>query len=138
MRCTNAINAAFKKTEQLCDEIWGIVAGWDGFSKDTIGKQLVRGVDSIGANLAEGDGRYHFKEKLRFYYIARGSLKETCYWLRRARNRQLLTPEQTAHLLNRIQSVHRWINSLIAQRRQWAAQLREQTEEYLIDEPLVQ
>ena len=26
----------FKKTEQLCDEIWGIVAGWDGFSKDTI------------------------------------------------------------------------------------------------------
>ena len=128
----------FKKTEQVCDEIWGIVAGWDRFSKDTIGKQLVRGADSIGANLAEGDGRYHFKEKLHFYYIARGSLKETCYWLHRARNRQLLTPEQTAHLLNRIQSVHRWINSLIAQRRQWTAQLREQTEEYPIDEPLIQ
>ena len=128
----------FKSTEQLCDEIWEIVAGWERFSKDTIGKQLVRGSDSIGANLAEGDGRYHFKEKLHFYYIARGSLKETCYWLRRARNRQLLTPEQTADLLNRIQSVHRWINSLIAQRRQWTAQLREPTEEYTIDEPLIQ
>ena len=126
----------FKETEQLCDEIWEVVAKWDGFAKDTIGKQLVRGTDSIGANLAEGDGRYHFKENLNFYYIARGSLKETCYWLRRAQNRQLLTPDQTTHLLNRIQSVHRWINSLIAQRRQWNAQLREGTEEYTIDEPL--
>ena len=51
---------------------------WDRFSEDTIGKQLVCGADSRG---------YHFKEKLHFYYIAWGSLKETCYWLRRARNR---------------------------------------------------
>ena len=109
------------------------LAKWDKFAKDTVGRQLVRGADSIGANLAEGDGRYHFKEKLHFYYIARGSLKETCYWLHRAQNRQLLTSDQTAHLLNCIQSVHRWINSLISQRRQWTAQLREPTEEYTID-----
>ena len=126
----------FKETEQLCDEIWGIVARWKRLAKDTIGKPLVRGADSIGTNLAEGAGRYHFKEKLNFYYIARSSLKETCYWLHRVQNRQLLTPGQTAHLLNRIQSVHRWINGLIAQPRQWTAQLREQTEEYTIDESL--
>ena len=126
----------FKKTEQLCDEIWGVAARWDKLAKDTVGRQLVRGADSIGANLAEGDGRYHFKEKLHFYYIARGSLKETCYWLHRAQNRHLLTPDQTAHLLDCTQSVHRWINSLISQRRQWTAQLRDQPEEYTIDEPL--
>ena len=28
----------FKKTEQLCDEIWEVVAKWDGFARDTIGK----------------------------------------------------------------------------------------------------
>ena len=128
----------FKKTERLCDELWEIVAKWDKFAKDTIGRQLVRGADSIGANLAEGDGRYHFKEKLHFYYITRGSLKETCYWLHRAQNRQLLTPGQTTHLLNCTQSVHRWINSLISQRRQWTAQLRDPTEEYAIDEPINQ
>ena len=128
----------FKKTEQLCDEIWGAISRWDKFAKDTIGRQLVRGVDSIGANLAEGDGRYHFKEKLNFYYIARGSLKETCYWLRRAQNRQLLTPDQADHLFNQLQSVHRWINSLISQRRQWTAQLRDPTEEYAIDVPMNQ
>ncbi len=126
----------FKKTEQLCDEIWEVVAKWDGFARDTIGKPLVRSTDSRGANLAEGDGRYHFKEKLNFYYIARCPLKETGYWLRRAQNRRLLTPGQTAHLLNRMQSVHRWINSVIGQRRQWTAQLREQTDEYSINESL--
>lgn len=75
------------------------------------------------------------KQSYTSYYIARGSLKRTCYWLHRAGNRHLLAPEQTAHLLNCIQFMHRWINSLIAQRRQWTAQLREQTEAYLIDEP---
>ena len=28
----------FKKTEQLCDEIWGVVSRWDKFAKDTIGR----------------------------------------------------------------------------------------------------
>jgi len=43
--------------EQLADRIWESVSRWDGFAKDTVGKQLVRAADSIGANIAEGSGR---------------------------------------------------------------------------------
>jgi len=39
--------------------------------------QLRRAVQSISANIAEGYGRYTFKDSLHFYYIARGSLEET-------------------------------------------------------------
>lgn len=44
----------------------------------------------IGANIAEGYGRYAFKENIQFCYYARGSLYETLYFLRRAKKRGLL------------------------------------------------
>jgi len=43
--------------EKLADEIWRVVRKWDYFARDTVGKQMVRAADSIGANIAEGTGR---------------------------------------------------------------------------------
>lgn len=34
---------------------------WDYFSKDIVGRQLVKAADSIGANIIESQGRYHPK-----------------------------------------------------------------------------
>lgn len=42
----------YQLSEKLAYEIWKIVKGWDYFTKDTIGKQMVRAADSIGANIA--------------------------------------------------------------------------------------
>jgi four helix bundle protein len=39
-------------------------------------QQLKRGTQSIPANIAEGHGRYHFLDNVRFCYMARGSLTE--------------------------------------------------------------
>jgi len=47
----------YRLSERLADEIWKIVNCWDFFAKDTIGKQIVRSADSVGANIAEGLGR---------------------------------------------------------------------------------
>lgn len=84
----------YQLSEQLADDIWKIVEGWNFFAKDTIGKQIVRSADSIGANKAEGVGRGSFQDNRRFIKIARGSLNETQHWLRRAYTRNLLTTEQ--------------------------------------------
>ncbi|WP_341529596.1 four helix bundle protein [Nostoc sp. UHCC 0302] len=84
----------YQLAERLADEIWKIVDCWESFAKDTVGKQIVRSADSIGANLAEGSGRGTFPENRRFIRIARGSLNETQHWLRRAYNRKLLTNAQ--------------------------------------------
>ena len=75
--------------EKIADGLWPVVVEWDIFARDTVGKQLVRAADSVGANIAEAYGRYHYGEKLRFLYFARGSLYETKYWLNRARVRRL-------------------------------------------------
>ena len=44
----------YRLAESLADQIWSIVVKWNVFARDTVGKQLVRAVDSIGANIAEG------------------------------------------------------------------------------------
>ncbi len=88
----------YQLAETLADEIWRIVGAWNQFAKDTVGKQLTRAADSIGANIAEGSGRGSFQDNRRFVKIARGSLYETRHWLRRAYKRDLLTDEQVGKL----------------------------------------
>ena len=80
----------YQLSMKLGDEIWNIVIKWDFFAKDTIGKQVVRSVDSIAANLSEGFGRYHYNEEKHFGYYSRGSLFETKTWLTKAFNRSLI------------------------------------------------
>jgi four helix bundle protein len=84
----------YQLAEKLANEIWQIVQRWDYFTKDTIGKQIVRSADSVCANIAEGRGRYNDPDNRRCVKIARGSLYETVSWLRLAYARQLLTNEQ--------------------------------------------
>ncbi|MFN3492060.1 MAG: four helix bundle protein [Anaerolineales bacterium] len=50
-------------TEQVADAIYKVASRWDDFAKDVVGKQISRSADSIGANIAESFGRYHFGEK---------------------------------------------------------------------------
>ncbi len=88
----------YQLAEELADRIWDMVIAWEYFAKDTVGKQIVKAADSIGANIAEGDGRGSYQDNRRFVRIARGSVNETRHWLRRAYQRGLLTDEQVAQL----------------------------------------
>jgi four helix bundle protein len=84
----------YQLAEKLADVIWDMVVKWEYLAKDTVGKQLVRAADSVGANIAEGSGRGSYKDNQRFVKIARGSLYEVRHWLRRAYTRGLLTESQ--------------------------------------------
>lgn len=103
----------YQAAEGLADEIWRIVVGWEYLAKDTIGKQLVRSADSVGANIAEGEGRGSFQDNRRFVKIARGSLQETQHWLRRAYKRDLLTVEQTEKLKPLIDKLAPMLNAYL-------------------------
>jgi len=60
---------AYNESYELGNYVWKMVMNWDSFTKWTLGKQLVNSADSISANIAEGFGRYHKKEKIHFYRI---------------------------------------------------------------------
>lgn len=88
----------YQLAEKLADEAWSVVQTWNTFARDTVGKQMVRAADSVGANIAEGNGRGSYQDNRRFVRIARGSLNETKHWLRRAFTRGLLNETQIAKL----------------------------------------
>ena len=69
--------SSYRIAFDLSNYIWRIVIKWDYFAKDTIGKQLVKAVDSISSNIAEGFGRYFKKDKINFYRYSYGSIKES-------------------------------------------------------------
>ena len=104
---------AYKIAFHLSNYVWDIVIQWDYFAKNTLGQQFVNAVDSISANIAEGFGRYGKKDKIRFYRISFGSLKESFDWNEKAKVRRLLTKEQYTHIFGELEKLPIEINSLI-------------------------
>ena len=98
---------AYRLAACLADEIYEEVSRWDKFPAWTVGAQVVRAADSIGANIAEGLGRGTLQDQRRFFLMARGPLLETEHWLERAavRGLPLSTPfvaktEELGRVLN--------------------------------------
>jgi len=130
-----------REAEAVADEIWQQVVRWDSFAREVLGGQLARAADSIGANVAESFGRFHYGEKLNFLYYARGSLFETKYWLNRALARNLMSSDEVKQCASRLTDVARQLNafarSLKAQRRgssKRSTAVREAASEYSADD----
>ena len=105
----------YKRAFSLSNEVWKLVSEWkDFFAKDTIGKQLVRAADSIDANIAEGYGRFHFKENKNFCYYSRGSLLETKGFIMKCKNRGFIEVVKAEELLNELDQIHKMLNAYIS------------------------
>ena len=104
---------AYKISFELSNYVWDIVIKWHYLAKDTVGKQFIRAIDSISANIAEGFGRFHKKDKIKFYLNARSSVYESLDWLQKAKIRNLLTEEQYNHIFTQLKLLPKEINSLI-------------------------
>lgn len=105
--------SSYKVAINLSHYIWDIVIKWDYFAKDTVGKQYIRAVDSIAANIAEGFGRYFKKEKIQFYRYSYGSIAESLDWTNKAYRRHLLSEEQYKHITNELEKLPQELHNLI-------------------------
>ena len=104
---------AYKISYELSNCVWEVVMKWDWFARKTIGAQFVTAIDSVSANIAEGYGRYHKKDKIKFYYYSRGSAFEALDWASKALKRELLTTNQFDHIGGELKRLPKEINNLI-------------------------
>ena len=103
----------YQHSLELGERVWKMVRKWDSFARDTVGKQLIKAVDSVAANLSEGYGRYYYKENKQFCYYSRGSLYETKTWLIKAYHRRLMTEEHYDAFMNDIEIIGVKLNNYI-------------------------
>ena len=99
----------YRLAAEVGDELSRAVATWPPFEKWSVGMQLVRAADSIGANIAEASGRWHEADKRRLLIIARGSLYETEHWVERAKARGMPIELQA----DRLSDLGRMLSGLI-------------------------
>ncbi len=130
----------FQQAEELGKVVWRSATGWDHFAKRTVGKQVVRAVDSVGANIAEAFGRFHYAEKLQLLYYARGSLFETRFWLRQAYVRNLLGEAAVKEIQAKLAPLPIGLNLFIKSIREQRADnaVREIAEQYRVETQIPQ
>jgi len=104
---------AYQIAFDLSNYVWDVVLKWEYFVRDTVGKQYVKAIDSISANIAEGFGRYHKKEKVHFYRYSQGSIKESMDWTLKSKKRNLFSEENYNYIIEKLDQLPKEINSLI-------------------------
>ena len=70
----------YKLSREISKNAWEIYKNLNFEEKKIIGEQFIRAIDSISANIAEGHGRFHYLDRIKFCYNARGSLEESVNW----------------------------------------------------------
>ena len=104
----------WQESHQLVIEIYKITQNFPKSEIYGLVSQLRRAATSITANIAEGFSRYHYKERIKFYFDARGSLSEVQSELLDAKAVNLLTdPAKFDIIWAQTEKIHLILNGLI-------------------------
>ncbi len=110
----------YKISRKISASAWKIYEKMDWNDRKVMGDQWVRSVDSVGANIAEGFGRFHYLDKNKFNFNARGSLLEAIHWTELLEERDKLKSGEYESLLSKFKSLHPKLNKYIKSTREQA------------------
>ena len=130
----------YKKARQFRKDMYGVGKRLPQFEKYELGSQIRRASVSLTNNIAEGHGRYHYLDQIKFQLQARGSLAELVDDLNVCEDEDYLPVADVTALKDRAKEVQRLINGYIRylrDRKSGASLLiRETPEENKLDDEL--
>lgn len=103
----------YQLARELSRIAWKIYQQLSWQDKKIMGDQFIESTDSTGANTAEGYGRFHYLDKTKFYYNARGSLLESHHWFEVLDERNKVREQEKNNYLSCYQNLQPALNGLI-------------------------
>src|SRR5262245_42046269 len=103
----------YKKARDFRKRMYAVARGLPDFEKYELGRQIRRASVSLTNNIAEGHGRYHYLDEIKFELQARGSLAELVDDLNVCEDENYLSPMDVARLKEQVREVQRLINGYI-------------------------
>ncbi|PCJ85760.1 MAG: four helix bundle protein [Flavobacteriales bacterium] len=105
----------YQLARELSRLAWKIYESLNWQDKKIMGDQFISSTDSVGANIAEGYGRFHYLDKIKFFYNARGSLLESyTHWLELLYEREKITTEQFEIMKSVLEKLTLKLNNFIS------------------------
>lgn len=125
----------YQKARQVAIRIDAQIKHWPKtMQAQEIAHQLFRSATSVGANIAEGHGRYQGTEYIHYLVIAQGSANETEHWLCTAQDCGIGSGEEIKEILSINNEVVRMLAAAISSIRadQGTKNIWEEEAEYTI------
>ena len=104
---------AYKSARVFRKSMYHVAKSLPEIEKFALSSQIRRAAVSLTNNIAEGHGRYHFLDQIKFMLQSRGSLEELIDDLNVCEDEQYLMPEQVSKLKDEAWQVHKILNGYI-------------------------
>ena len=103
----------YQKAREFRKRMYAAARKLPDFEKYELGRQIRRAAVSLTNNIAEGHGRYHYLDEIKFQLQSRGSLAELLDDLNVCQDEDYLPTTEIVELKERAKEVQRLINGYI-------------------------
>jgi four helix bundle protein len=128
----------YKKAREFRKRMYAAAGRLPDCEKYELGRQIRRAAVSLTNNIAEGHGRYHYLDEIKFLIQSRGSLAELLDDLNVCQDEDYLPVAEIADLKEQAKEVQRLINGYIrflrSRKLNTPLSVRESNDERLVDE----
>ncbi len=103
----------YRQARDFRQAMYAVTRELPAHEKFELTSQIRRAAVSLTNNIAEGHGRYHYLDQIKFQLQARGSLLELIDDLNVCADEQYLSPQDVAKLKTQATAAHKLINGYI-------------------------
>jgi four helix bundle protein len=126
----------YKAAREFRKAMYAVSRRLPEFENYELGRQVRRAAVSLTNNMAEGHGRFHYPDQIRFFLHSRGSLEEPVDDLNVCLDENYLSSDEVAKLKEQARGVLILINGYLRHLRNRSSKVREsgEADSDLIDE----